>query len=147
MKKLDIKVDDIVPANKYLSITIKNIKTDTIKKMDVQVGDTSVSNVQQFSANTVVLSVFDILTNTNLSPQKTVPVKVQGITETGTEIVGSDVVDVVDPTNVLSGTTQTVTNTVDATGAVGDTTETATGTVDSLGVLSESSSNRQQQMY
>lgn len=147
MKKLDLNADDLVPANKLLSLNIADVALDKVQSMQVLLDGTPVSNAQTLGSDTVILSVFDLLTNLNLKSQDTVPVKVQGVTKDGSKFVAEDVMNVVDPTNVLGGVTGTVTKTIDADGTVSQTTKTATGTVDSLSILSDSSSKSQQQMY
>lgn len=141
MKKINLNADDIVPANKLLSISLVDFATERVESMDVLVDGTPINNVQAVGANTLVLSVFDLLTNLNLQSQDSVEVKCQGKTKKGTKFVGTDTLNVVDPTNILGGVTETVSDTV------GGPTETVTGTVDSLGVLSETSSTKKQQMY
>lgn len=148
MKKIDLKAGDLVPANKLLSLSVVDVATDEVRNMQVLVDGTPVSKAQTLGSDTVLVNVFSLLTNLNLQQsQETVPVKVQGITQDGTKFVGKDVVNIVDPTNLLGGTTETVTQTLDADGTVSNVSNTATGTVDSLSILSSSSSNRKQQMY
>lgn len=153
MNPLDIKADDIVPANKYLSITVLDDITKEIKKANVLVNGTQISSVQQTGKNTFLLSVFDVLTNTDLMKSETVPVKLQATTTDGSDLVGTDMVNVVDPTNVLDGTTNDVLNettgqvndTVGSTGSVGETTDNVVDTVDSVGILNKSSADNQSQ--
>lgn len=147
MKKIDLKAGDLVPANKLLSLSVVDVATDEVKNMQVLVDGTPVSKAQTLGSDTILVNVFSLLTNLDLGSQETVPVKVQGITGDGTKFVGKDVVSIVDPTNVLGGTTETVTQTLDADGTVSTVTKTATGSVDSLSILSSSSKKRQQQMY
>lgn len=147
MKKIDLKAGDLVPANKLLSLSVVDVATDEVRNMQVLVDGTPVSKAQTLGSDTILVNVFSLLTNLDLGSQETVPVKVQGITGDGTKFVGKDVVSIVDPTNVLGGTTETVTQTLDADGTVSTVTKTATGSVDSLSILSSSSKKRQQQMY
>lgn len=150
MNPLDIKADDIVPVNKYLSITPLDDITEEVKKANVLVDGTQISSVQHTDQNTFLLSVFDVLTNTDLTGSETVPVKLQATTTEGNDLVGTDVVNVIDPTNVLDETTNQITDTVDSTGVVGETTDDAVDTVDSTGVLNELSTDNpssRSQMY
>lgn len=148
MNPLDIKADDIVPVNKYLSITIFDDITEEIEKANVLVNGTQISSAQRTDNNTFLLSVFDVLTNTDLMNSQSVPVKLQATTAGGRDLVGTDMVNVVDPTNVLDETTNQVKDTFDSTGLIGKTTDDVTDTVDSIGILSESNdSPSQAQMY
>lgn len=147
MNPLDINPDDIVPANKYLSITLVDRTVSEIEKAVVLVDETPISSVQSTGSNTLLVSVFDILTNTDLAGSETAPVEVQAETTDGDRLVGTEVVHVVDPTNML-GETGDVTETVDSIDLVDGATDTVTETVDSAGLFSESSpDSAQSQMY
>jgi hypothetical protein len=157
MNPLDIKADDIVPLNKYLSITVLDGVTKEIEQANVLVNDTQISSVQRTGENTFLLSVFDVLTNTDLMNSESVPVELQATTTDGNNLVGTDMVNVIDPTNVLGGTTDDVlggttddvlggttdqvNDTVESTGIVGETTDDVVDSVNSMGILGESSAD------
>jgi hypothetical protein len=147
MNPLNIKVDDIVPANKYLSITLVDRATKEIEEVTALVNDTEVSSIKSAGSNTFLLSVFDVLTNTDLTDSETVPVELQALTTNGDTLVGTDMVGVIDPTNVLDDPTGTVSDTVDST--IGGTTDNVVDSVGSVGALGESSGSQshQSQMY
>jgi hypothetical protein len=147
MNPLNIKADDIVPANKYLSITLVDRATKEIEEATVLVNDTEISSVKSAGSNTFLLSVFDVLTNTDLMNSETVPVELQTLTTNGDTLAGTDMVDVIDPTNVLGNPTDTVSDTVDST--IGGTTDNVVDSVGSVGALGESSGSQshQSQMY
>lgn len=147
MNTIDLNADDLVPANKFLSLSFPEITTDEIDTMDVLVDETSTSNMQMYQANEgagAIVSVFDMVTNHDLEPGQTLPVKVQGETVSGESFTGSDSITVIDPTNVLDnrrGESDPITD-------ADDTTSEVTDTIDSSGILGNpSSQTRQQQMY
>jgi hypothetical protein len=147
MNALDIISDDVIPANKYLSITLLDRTINEIEKAEVLVNKTPISSVQSTGRNTLLLSVFDVLTNTNLTGSETVPVEVQAVTTNGDSLVGTDTANVIDPTNVLDEV-GSVTDITDSTDIVNGATDTVSDTVDSAGLLSElSTDSAQSQMY
>lgn len=147
MKTLNLNADDLVPANKFLSLTCSGLATDEIKKLDVLVDGTSASNAQMYQVNDqasgVLISVFDMITNHNIKPGQSLPVTVEGTTTGGESFSATDDINVIDPTNVL--------DTESDDGSVSDVEDTAsevTDTVDSTGLLGKPSSKiRRQQMY
>lgn len=147
MNTIDLNADDLVPANKFLSLSFPEITTDEIDTMDVLVDGTSTSNMQMYQANEgsgAIVSVFDMVTNHDLKPGQTLPVEIQGKTVSGESFTGSDSITVIDPTNVLDNRRGESDPITDADG----TTSEVTDTIDSSGILGDSSSQtRQQQMY
>lgn len=147
MNALNIISDDVIPANKYLSITLLDRTINEIEKAEVLVNETPISSVQSAGRNTLLLSVFDVLTNTDLTDTEAVPVEVQAVTTNGDSLVGTDTVNVIDPTNVLDEA-GSVTDIADSTDIVDGATDTVSETVDSAGLLSElPTDSAQSQMY
>ncbi len=149
MNTTDLNADDLVPANKFLSLSFPEVATDEIETLDVLVDEVSVSKAQMYQTDdggsSAVVSVFDMVTNHDLEPGQTLPVEVEGKTVSGESFTASDSITVIDPTDVL-GNRQ---NGDDGTGSdVDDAATEVTDTVDSSGILGKpSSQTRRQQMY
>lgn len=145
MNTIDLNADDLVPANKFLSLSFPEVATDEIETLDVLVDEVSASKAQMYQTDdggsSAVVSVFDMVTNHDLEPGQTLPVEVEGKTVSGESFTASDSITVIDPTNVLGNN--------DGSGSgVGDAATEVTDTVDSSGILGKpSSQTRRQQMY
>lgn len=157
MKTLDLNADDLVPANKFLSLSCPGLATDEIETLNVLIDGTPASTVQMYQANekasSVLVSVFDMMTNHSMKSGQTLPVEVEGTTTSGESFSGSDSINVIDPTNVLDN------ERTDRDGSASDadsesasdveeTVTEVTDTVDSTGILGKPSSKTyRQQMY
>lgn len=146
MNTTDLNADDLVPANKFLSLSLPEVATDEIETLDVLVDEVSASKAQMYQTDdggsSAVVSVFDMVTNHDLEPGQTLPVEVEGKTVSGESFTASDSITVIDPTNVL-GNRQDGDD-----GSVSDAATEVTDTVDSSGILGKpSSQTRRQQMY
>lgn len=146
---LDLNADDLVPANKFLSLSIPELATDEIEKLNVLVDGTPASTVQMYQVNDgssgALVSVFDMVTNHSMEPGQSLSVEVEGTTTSGKSFSGSDSINVIDPTNVLD---RAPTNGDDSGSNVEDTTTEVTDTVDSTGILGKPSNKTyRQQMY
>ncbi|RRJ31058.1 hypothetical protein [Halocatena pleomorpha] len=143
---IDLTADDLVPANKYLSLSFTELVTDEIETLTVLVNGTPASNAQMYQVNDetsgVLVSVFDMLTNHDMEAGQTMSIEVKGETVSGKSFKGTDNINVIDPTNVLeSATDSDVSDIADAANKITD-------TVDSNGVLGKPSSKMyRQQMY
>ncbi|UPM42192.1 hypothetical protein [Halocatena salina] len=144
---LDLTADDLVPANKFLSLSFTELATDEIETLTVLVDGTPTSNVQMYQANDdaagALVSVFDMITNHDLKPGQTMSVEVKGETVSGKSFTGTDTINIMDPTNVLDSARANS----DASD-VEDTASKITDTVDSSGILGKPSDGTyRQQMY
>lgn len=149
MKTLDLNADDLVPANKFLSLSIPELATDEIETLNVLVDGTPASTVQMYQVNDgssgALVSVFDMVTNHSMEPGQSLSVEVEGTTTSGKSLSGSDSINVIDPTNVLD---RAPTDGDDSGSDVEDTATEVTDTVDSTGILGKpSNKTHRQQMY